>query len=140
MCGIVGYVGQRAVQDLLLEGLRRLEYRGYDSAGISVIADGEMLLAPSVTHRLLDAFADGSPPQPEGTKRLATLTETEVKVLTLVGGGLSNLARLYRKLPPLLSRWAFSDALSTRIVPPRHGDSSGVRGAAWLWDGAPEAE
>src|SRR3954463_1686158 len=42
MCGIVGYVGQRAVQDLLLEGLRRLEYRGYDSAGISVIADGEI--------------------------------------------------------------------------------------------------
>jgi glutamine---fructose-6-phosphate transaminase (isomerizing) len=38
MCGIVGYVGKRPVQDLLLEGLRRLEYRGYDSAGISMIA------------------------------------------------------------------------------------------------------
>src|SRR5919197_1959398 len=38
MCGIVGYVGRRAVQDLLLQGLTRLEYRGYDSAGISVIA------------------------------------------------------------------------------------------------------
>jgi glucosamine--fructose-6-phosphate aminotransferase (isomerizing) len=38
MCGIVGYVGHRAVQDLLLEGLTRLEYRGYDSAGISLIA------------------------------------------------------------------------------------------------------
>jgi glucosamine--fructose-6-phosphate aminotransferase (isomerizing) len=38
MCGIVGYVGSRAVQDLLLHGLRRLEYRGYDSAGISLIA------------------------------------------------------------------------------------------------------
>ncbi|HEX4187693.1 MAG TPA: glutamine--fructose-6-phosphate transaminase (isomerizing) [Solirubrobacteraceae bacterium] len=39
MCGIVGYVGSRAVQELLLEGLSKLEYRGYDSAGISVIAD-----------------------------------------------------------------------------------------------------
>ncbi len=39
MCGIVGYVGSRPVQELLLEGLRKLEYRGYDSAGISVIAD-----------------------------------------------------------------------------------------------------
>src|SRR3954453_3055952 len=39
MCGIVGYVGHRPVQDLLLEGLRKLEYRGYDSAGISTIAD-----------------------------------------------------------------------------------------------------
>ena len=40
MCGIVGYVGDRPVQDLLLAGLQKLEYRGYDSAGISVIADG----------------------------------------------------------------------------------------------------
>ena len=38
MCGIVGYVGKRPVQDLLLAGLTRLEYRGYDSAGISMIA------------------------------------------------------------------------------------------------------
>jgi glucosamine--fructose-6-phosphate aminotransferase (isomerizing) len=42
MCGIVGYVGQRPVQEILLAGLRKLEYRGYDSAGISVIADGEI--------------------------------------------------------------------------------------------------
>jgi glutamine---fructose-6-phosphate transaminase (isomerizing) len=42
MCGIVGYVGGRPVRELLLEGLSKLEYRGYDSAGISVIADGEI--------------------------------------------------------------------------------------------------
>ncbi|TML98975.1 MAG: glutamine--fructose-6-phosphate transaminase (isomerizing) [Actinobacteria bacterium] len=42
MCGIVGYVGHRPVQELLLEGLRKLEYRGYDSAGISLIRDGEI--------------------------------------------------------------------------------------------------
>src|SRR3954447_5973025 len=42
MCGIVGYVGKRPVQDLLVEGLRKLEYRGYDSAGISVITDGHI--------------------------------------------------------------------------------------------------
>jgi glucosamine--fructose-6-phosphate aminotransferase (isomerizing) len=43
MCGIVGYVGQRPAQDILLAGLQKLEYRGYDSAGISVIAsDGEI--------------------------------------------------------------------------------------------------
>jgi glutamine---fructose-6-phosphate transaminase (isomerizing) len=39
MCGIIGYVGPRECRDLLLEGLRRLEYRGYDSAGVSVLAD-----------------------------------------------------------------------------------------------------
>src|SRR4051812_50097869 len=40
MCGIVGYVGPRAVQEVLLGGLEKLEYRGYDSAGISVLCDG----------------------------------------------------------------------------------------------------
>ena len=40
MCGIVGYVGDRSAEELLLDGLRRLEYRGYDSAGISVLDDG----------------------------------------------------------------------------------------------------
>ncbi len=42
MCGIVGYVGSRQVQEILLQGLRKLEYRGYDSAGISVISGGEI--------------------------------------------------------------------------------------------------
>src|SRR4051812_24999859 len=42
MCGIVGYVGKRPVQEVLLEGLRHLEYRGYDSAGISIIAGEEI--------------------------------------------------------------------------------------------------
>src|ERR671914_560641 len=42
MCGIVGYVGQRPVQEVLLAGLERLEYRGYDSAGISIQDDGRL--------------------------------------------------------------------------------------------------
>ncbi len=42
MCGIVGYVGQRPVQEILLAGLEKLEYRGYDSAGVSVLHDGEI--------------------------------------------------------------------------------------------------
>jgi glutamine---fructose-6-phosphate transaminase (isomerizing) len=42
MCGIVGYVGHRPVQDILLGGLEKLEYRGYDSAGISLLEDGEL--------------------------------------------------------------------------------------------------
>ena len=40
MCGIVGYVGFRNAPDVLLEGLKRLEYRGYDSAGMAVRSDG----------------------------------------------------------------------------------------------------
>ncbi|GAA1166349.1 glutamine--fructose-6-phosphate transaminase (isomerizing) [Nocardioides aquiterrae] len=42
MCGIVGYVGHRGAQDVVVEGLRRLEYRGYDSAGIALVADGRL--------------------------------------------------------------------------------------------------
>ena len=42
MCGIVGYVGQRPVEDILLAGLEKLEYRGYDSAGISIQSDGQL--------------------------------------------------------------------------------------------------
>jgi glucosamine--fructose-6-phosphate aminotransferase (isomerizing) len=42
MCGIVGYVGDKQALDVVMEGLRRLEYRGYDSAGVAVLADGEL--------------------------------------------------------------------------------------------------
>ena len=42
MCGIVGYTGTRPVKDILIEGLSRLEYRGYDSAGIAVEQDGKL--------------------------------------------------------------------------------------------------
>ena len=39
MCGIVGYVGSRPAKDVIIDGLRRLEYRGYDSAGLAVVSD-----------------------------------------------------------------------------------------------------
>jgi predicted NBD/HSP70 family sugar kinase len=50
----------------------------------------------------------------------------------VLGGGLSNVERLYRNVPALLSRWVFSDRVDTRLVRNLHGDSSGVRGAAWF--------
>ncbi|MDE2441458.1 MAG: ROK family protein [Betaproteobacteria bacterium] len=52
----------------------------------------------------------------------------------VLGGGLSNMQRLYRNLPARCAPHVFSDAMYTRFLPPTHGDSSGVRGAAWLWD------
>ncbi|AXQ30332.1 ROK family protein [Solimonas sp. K1W22B-7] len=51
----------------------------------------------------------------------------------VLGGGVSRLPRLYRHVPVLWDPWVFSDRVETRLVPAVHGDSSGVRGAAWLW-------
>ena len=45
MCGIVGYVGEKVALDVVVEGLRRLEYRGYDSAGVAIVADGTLHVA-----------------------------------------------------------------------------------------------
>jgi len=52
----------------------------------------------------------------------------------VLGGGMSNMRRLYDNVPRLWDRYVFSDKVDTRLAPPMHGDSSGVRGAAWLWD------
>jgi fructokinase len=61
---------------------------------------------------------------------VVNIVDPEVIVL---GGGMSNVARLYDRVPRLWGSYVFSDRVDTRLVPPAHGDSSGVRGAAWLW-------
>ena len=64
-----------------------------------------------------------------GLAAVINLVDPEVIVL---GGGLSQLERLYATVPAIWDRYVFSDTVRTRLVPPMHGDSSGVRGAAWL--------
>jgi fructokinase len=69
--------------------------------------------------------------------RLARSLASVINVLDpnviVLGGGVSNIARLYQNVPPLLSRYVFSDVVRTKVVQAVHGDSSGVRGAAMLW-------
>jgi fructokinase len=65
-----------------------------------------------------------------GLAQVINMLDPDVIVL---GGGLSNMDHLYAALPPLVTRYVFSDFVQTPIVRNRHGDSSGVRGAAWLW-------
>jgi fructokinase len=69
--------------------------------------------------------------------RLARSLATVINVLDpdaiVLGGGLSNLTQLYDELPGLIAIHAFSDSIDTPIMRAQHGDSSGVRGAAWLW-------
>ncbi len=58
------------------------------------------------------------------------ILDPEVIVL---GGGVSNITRLYDNVPRIWGDYVFSDRVDTRLLPPKYGDSSGVRGAAWLW-------
>lgn len=94
-------------------------------------ATGKRLAAEAVVslgHEALARYAE----------RLARALASVINVLDpeviVLGGGMSNVARLYTEVPRLWSRHVFSDHVATRLARPTHGDSSGVRGAAWLWD------
>jgi fructokinase len=71
-------------------------------------------------------------------ERLARALAGVINVLDpdviVLGGGMSNVARLYAEVPRLWTRSVFSDHVATRLARNVHGDSSGVRGAAWLWN------
>lgn len=75
--------------------------------------------------------------------RLARALASVINVLdpdvVVLGGGLSNITSLYTSVPQRWRQYVFSDSVHTRLVKARHGDSSGVRGAAWLW-GGPHAD
>jgi fructokinase len=76
-------------------------------------------------------------------RRLARALAGIINVLDpeviVLGGGLSQLDRLYRNVPRHWEEHVFSDVITTRLVPARHGDASGVRGAAWLWPAGSKA-
>ena len=69
-----------------------------------------------------------------GLAQVVNLLDPDVVVL---GGGLSNMDHLYAQLPRLIGRHVFSDVSTTPVLKAKHGDSSGVRGAAWLWPPPP---
>jgi fructokinase len=73
--------------------------------------------------RLIDRFA----------RAMATMANILDPDVIVMGGGLSNVERLYRDLPPLVEKYGFNLGGPPKIVKNLHGDSSGVRGAAWLW-------
>jgi fructokinase len=100
-------------------------------------ATGDAVEPPGIVARSEagDAAADAALVRYE--ERLARGLASVINVLDpdviVLGGGLSNLERLYRGVPERWASWVFSDRVDTRLVPPAHGDSSGVRGAACLW-------
>ena len=99
----------------------------HDASGIPARAAAGEAHAQAALDRHADRLA-------RGLAQVINLLDPDVIVL---GGGLSNMEHLYTVLPPLVRRYVFSDFVHTPIVRNMHGDSSGVRGAAWLWPAAP---
>jgi fructokinase len=95
----------------------------HDASGIPARATAGDARAQAALARHADRVA-------RGLTQVVNLLDPDVIVL---GGGLSNMAHLYTTLPSLILRYVFSDVVQTPIVQNQHGDSSGVRGAAWLW-------
>lgn len=111
-------------------------------SGPGLTADHLRATGQTLTPDRIVAAAEAGDPMAEATMaryedRLARGLAQVINILDpqviVLGGGLSNIERLYRSVPDLLSHYVFSDRVDTELRPPRHGDSSGVRGAAWLW-------
>jgi len=124
-CGLSGCIETFLSGPALARAHRERTAQDWDAtriAGAAEAGDAEAL-------RSLDEYAG----------RLARALASIINVLNpdaiVLGGGVSNIARLYRQVPELWTRYVFSDVVTTRLFPARHGDSSGVRGAAWLWSG-----
>jgi fructokinase len=100
-------------------------------------ATGERAEAPELVRRAAggDAAAETALARYESrlARGLAALLNVLDPDVVVLGGGMSNVERLYASVPRLWGSWTFSDRVDTLLRPPRHGDSSGVRGAAWLW-------
>jgi fructokinase len=106
--------------------------RDYERAGGGAIAAPEIARrADSGERRALECLE-------RYEDRLARALGTVINIIDpdviVVGGGLSNIERLYTAVPQIWAAYVFSDAVRTRFARAAHGDSSGVRGAAWLWE------
>jgi fructokinase len=123
------YCGKRGCIETFLSGpglARDFERETGERVSGAEVAARAQNQDPAAT-RSLDRYLD----------RLARSLAVVINVLdpdvVVLGGGVSRIARLYEELPRRVAAHVFSDRLDTRFAPAVHGDSGGVRGAAWLW-------
>ena len=99
---------------------------------------GEALTAQRIAERAAAGDTTAAATLARYADRLARALATVVNLLdpdsVVLGGGVSNIPSLPAAVASIMPRYIFSDAVTTRLVTAKHGDSSGVRGAAWLWD------
>jgi fructokinase len=124
------WCGRRGCLELYISGTgfeadyRRATGRTLAGADIAAAARAGDPPAAAALTRYLDRLGRG----------LAVICNVIDPDVIVLGGGMSNVPELYARLPDEIARWIFSDVCLTRIVPAKFGDSSGVRGAAMLWD------
>jgi fructokinase len=122
-CGQRGCIERWLSGPALEEDYRRAAGSALSGSAIVVSADAGEREATAALERYEDRLA-------RALAHVVNLLDPDIIVL---GGGLSRVERLYRNVPMKIADWAFGKSAATPVVPAKHGDSSGVRGAARLW-------
>jgi fructokinase len=122
-CGLTGCIETFLSGPGLSRDHQRATGQTHDAAAIARLADGGDAGAGATLSRYESRMA----------RALAAIINVIDPDVIVLGGGMSNIQRLYRTVPRLWTGHVFSDAVVTRLLPPVHGDASGVRGAAYLW-------
>ncbi len=127
------YCGRRGCIETFLSGPGLA--RDYAAGGGATVTAEEIAVRAASG----DALADAALARYEHcmARALASIVNVIDPDVIVLGGGLSNIDRLYDNVPRLWLPHIFSDIVTTRLVRAKHGDASGVRGAAWLWDDRP---
>jgi fructokinase len=111
-------------------------------SGTAFAEDFERATGERLSGAEIAAAAEGRRPEAEAAldryvdrlgRALAVIADILDPDVMVLAGGMSNTEALYARIPPVTAKWAFTDSFTTPIVKAVHGDSSGVRGAAWLW-------
>jgi fructokinase len=129
-CGQHGCIETFLSGPALARGFAEVAGRAVPPADIVALAEAGDENAEGVLARYEDRLA----------RALASVINVLDPEVIVLGGGMSNVEQLYRTVPRLWQDRVFSDRTDTPLVRNRHGDSSGVRGAAWLWPSQPGAE
>lgn len=123
------YCGQHGCIETFLSGTGMARDHKHHT-GNAITAKEIVSLADKQDSAALQTLARYEDRLARGLASIINVLDPDVIVL---GGGLSNTQRLYDNVPELWKQYVFSDRVDTKLVAPLHGDSSGVRGAAWLW-------